>query len=80
MHDDVAVGRRHFAAMLLDDRVERGVLGNLLVRQDGVELLGVEVVIDDLVAGRLQFLDRRGGDGVAEAAWFLVADQDVDVH
>ena len=41
MHDEIAVGRRDFAAVLLDDRIQRSVFGNLLVRQDGIELLGV---------------------------------------
>ena len=80
MDDDVAVGRDDFTAMLLDDRIQRAALGDFVVRQDGIELFGVEVVINDLMPGRFQFVDCRGGDGVAEAAGVLVTDEDEDVH
>ncbi len=80
MHDEVAVGRRQFAAMLGDDRIEFGVLGDFLVRQDRVELLGVQIVIHDLVSRRFKFLDGRRGDRVAEAPLVLMADDDEDVH
>ena len=36
--------------MPLDDGVERRVLGDLVVRQDGIEPLVVEVVVDHVVA------------------------------
>ena len=70
----------HFAAMLLDNRIERRAFGDFLVRQDRIELFGVQVVVDDFMPGRFEFLNRRGGDGVAETARLLVADQDEDVH
>ena len=63
----------NFAAVPFDDRIDRCVFGNLLVRQDGIETLGVQVVVDDFMPGRLEFVDRRGGDGVAEASRFLMA-------
>ena len=69
-----------FAAMSLDNRIERRVAGDFIVRKDGVELLGVEIVVDDFVSRGVEFFDRRGGNGMAKASLFLVADQDIDVH
>ena len=64
MHDDVAVGLDDFAAMLLDHRIQRRALGDLVVRQDRIELLGIEVVIDDLMPGRFS-----SSMAVAAIAW-----------
>mgnify|MGYP000909200059 CR=1 FL=1 len=47
---------------------------DMAVRQDRVELFGIEIVIDYLVPGRFEFLDGGRGDGVAEAALVLMAD------
>ena len=43
-------------------------------------MLRVEVVKDDLMAGRLKIFDGGGGNGVAKAAWALMAEDDEDVH
>ena len=50
------------------------------MRQDWIEPFGVEIVVDDLMAGRFEFIDSGGGDGVAEAAGMLMAEEDEDVH
>ena len=51
-----------------------------LLGQDGIEPLLVEVVKDDLVAGRLELFHGGRGDGLAKAAWALMGKDDEDVH
>ena len=48
--------------------------------QDGVEAFFVEVVEDDIVPGGLEFFDRGLGDGVAVAAFVLMAEDYEYVH
>ena len=80
MHDQIAVGRRHFAAMPGDDRIERRLLRDFSVRQDRIELLSIQIVVDDLMPRRRQFIDGRRRDRVAETSGVLMADDDKDVH
>ena len=50
------------------------------MREDGVEPLGIEVVIDHRMPGGPQLLDRRLDDGVTEASRMLMCDDGEDFH
>jgi len=50
------------------------------VREDRIELLCVEVMIDHLVTGGLKLLDRRLGNRVTETPLALMTDDDQDLH
>ena len=50
------------------------------MRQDRIELFGVQIVINDAVPRRFQFFHGRRGNRVAKASGMLVAEQDENIH
>jgi len=80
MDHNVTVRREHLVAMLLDNRRKLRPRADLLVREDRVELLGVEVMEDHFVAKLPQFIDDRIGDRVIETTGVLMAEDNEDIH
>ena len=64
--DDDAFCPGDLVSVLLDLWGQRCIIRDLLPRQQGIEPLGIEVVVADLVPVVLQGLHDRLGDGVVE--------------